>query len=409
MYFSMDALDYVDNFAAASEKVGSYRKLAEKLYQLTAYKFAPHYLKQFFWLTTDEFAEAEGSTDRYDQNDGNFYKNLTTTGVQLSSRYDQSFHYYILNGAHTPYHLTENAEYVSETTSLEQQVEGVFKIVRELLAQMKEQGIYDSATIILTTDHGMYNVQEYSTFLYKAPDADQPLSTSHAPVSAFDIPVLLYDIIDKEMPNNVYGTDFRLLTDDTQRERHLFRNSSDSSHVVIEEYVTNSAVKDSDALQLAAKHQDQRTPDTPYTLGKVLTFDTEASGNVYAVEGFGLNTGFRTHVAGPEAKLSITLEEVPQDGFLNVRFELYPEIDRVEKAIITVNGTQCFEDVIDVAYAESGIEFRVPVEQLQIGDDKKLNICIEFPDISKDEMEIPVERRTVSFGLTSLVITHEAH
>lgn len=404
-FFSADTIEYVDNFINTSEEV-DYRTLAKKLYKLTAYKFFPHYMKQLFWMDTAEFGEAESDENRYKTNDGIFYQDYLAKGLSLNDQIDHSFHYYLLNGAHSPYKLTENAEYVSKTTSRQQQVEGVFKIVREMLAEMKEKGIYDSATIILTTDHGNLHVEEHSSFLYKAPHDVEPYRTSHAPVSAFDIPVLLYDIIGEEMPNNLYGLDFRTLDEDAERERHFFRNTSGSSKIKIEEYVTRSEVQDKEAFLLISTFEDQRGPETPYTFGERLTFDMNATGNIYAVEGFGQNTGYRTLLVGPKAELQITLAEVPQTGTINIHFDIHSTIDSAKETIIRVNGIQVLDDVIDKQYVSSGITLFLPVEDLGLDQDNRLVITFEFPDIPMDEMEKPTPSRTRSFSLTAMEITH---
>ena len=51
--------------------------------------------------------------------------------------------------------INENAEYVEEAT-LTQALRGDFKIIKTYIEQLKELGIYDNTTIIVTADHGYF-------------------------------------------------------------------------------------------------------------------------------------------------------------------------------------------------------------------------------------------------------------
>ena len=88
-----------------------------------------------------------------DNSDPEFYQLLTTEGLTANEQQKQ-FTFLQLRGCHPPFSMNENCEYApsSGTTSL-QQTTGVFKIIKEYLRQMKELGIYENSTIIITGDH----------------------------------------------------------------------------------------------------------------------------------------------------------------------------------------------------------------------------------------------------------------
>ena len=401
-FFSPSSQNYISNFMPSSGKVGSYLILAEKLYKLTSFKFMQHYLKQFFWMDTAEFSEAQTSEDRYKTNDGVFYSNFQKLGVTVNKQYKKAFRYYLLNGAHSPYRLTSEGVYGSETTSLKEQVEGVLKIVSEILNELKEKGLYDSSTIILTCDHGQKHVGEHSCFLYKAPNASDAYVTSHAPVSVFDLPVLLNNISGKSSDTGEYGTDFLQLKEDEIRERHFFQNAKGTSRIQIDEYMTVSDAGDYDSLKLVSSYDDVNGADTPYILGTELVFNRDATGNRYAFEGFGNNTGYRSLLYGPYANLIIPILNVPDGGELSVYFGLHSSSKKGEEYLVKANGLEVSSGTVDKELVSKGLRFNVPVEVLR--DNNTLTIELIFPGISQDEMEFKVTSRTETISLTSLVI-----
>ena len=90
------------------------------------------------------------------ENDLPFYHNLVQEELEVNVEYDKAFRFYHMMGSHEPYYLSENMEYDKtgrQVTELSQS-KASLKIVYEYLRQMKELGIYDDATIIVTADHG---------------------------------------------------------------------------------------------------------------------------------------------------------------------------------------------------------------------------------------------------------------
>ena len=402
IFYSADTAKYVDNIEITGENVGSYKILAKKLYKLTAFKFSQHFIKPRFWFDTAEFSAAQATGNKYSPNDATFYKNYLSSGITVSDNKDKAFRFYLLNGAHSPYKLTRDATSSSEKTSRQEQVEGVFKIVTEILEDMKEKGIYDSATIILTADHGERHEGEYLTFLYKAPFADHPYKTSHVPVSMFDLPVLLYQLAGED-ENGEYGTDFTKLSEDEVRLRHFFRNQRGTSKINIEEYETIADAGDADSLRLVTVHESQNGKQ-PVARGTTLLFNQDATGNVYAEEGFGNNTGYRSILYGPYANLSIPLADLPAEGEIAVSITLANVSKTGYPYSIYANALEMCSGTVDKDMLKNGISFTVPVESFD--ENRILNIEFVFPSVSKDELDIKkVNSRTQTLSLVDMTIS----
>ena len=55
-------------------------------------------------------------------------------------------------------------------TSLDKQIQGVFRYINEYMQQMKDKGVYDNSTVIITADHGGYRLYERPAVFVKMAD-----------------------------------------------------------------------------------------------------------------------------------------------------------------------------------------------------------------------------------------------
>ena len=108
-----------------------------------------------------------------------------------------AFKLYHLFGAHPPYTLDENGYLHDNGTSQAQQIEGVFKVVRDYIHAMKEQDLYDKSTILIVADHGAVDIYQNPMLLIKSENHTQDqLEIRHAPVSFKNILPTLSSAID---------------------------------------------------------------------------------------------------------------------------------------------------------------------------------------------------------------------
>ncbi len=233
------------------------------------YRDAPWLLKPLFWYYTDELNNAMAKGDpsnpdahiAYRIDDASFMTSLNATGVSLAASAPTgpsgsagSFRFIHLLGAHYPYTLDESGAYVGEDkATLDTQLRGSLTIVRSYLDEMKRLGIYDTATIIVTADHGKWyltdkDIEKPSCPLLLAKpartpkDAQQiasgdlarlPMAVSEVPASHMDIPATIYEAIGVPAFANggpsANGTSVFALTD-APRERAYYETLSDGSH-----------------------------------------------------------------------------------------------------------------------------------------------------------------------------------
>ena len=67
---------------------------------------------------------------------------------------------------HAPYTINEDIKEVGNTSSL-QEAYASLKIVNEFISNMKEQGIYERANIVILADHGHNHLRQHALLLIK--------------------------------------------------------------------------------------------------------------------------------------------------------------------------------------------------------------------------------------------------
>lgn len=157
-----------------------FRGTFEALCQIALYRDAPWPLKHNFWYYTDQIngrivsynPDAEPGERVYTMNDPRYYGQLQRQGLAVDDDAPAgAFRFIHLLGAHYPYSIDEHANDLgTDNSTKEQQAQGSMRIVAEYLRQLKELGVYDQSTIIITADHGKW-------FL-----TPEPLTTTSTPI-----------------------------------------------------------------------------------------------------------------------------------------------------------------------------------------------------------------------------------
>ncbi len=157
-----------------------FRGTFEALCQIALYRDAPWPLKHNFWYYTDQIngrivsynPDAEPGERVYTMNDPRYYGQLQRQGLAVDDDAPAgAFRFIHLLGAHYPYSIDEHANDLgTDNSTKEQQAQGSMYIVAEYLRQLKELGVYDQSTVIITADHGKW-------FL-----TPEPLTTTSTPI-----------------------------------------------------------------------------------------------------------------------------------------------------------------------------------------------------------------------------------
>lgn len=283
------------------------------------YRDAPWIAKPLFWYYTDELNNAMARSDdaasndhvAYRIDDASFMRSLSETGLQLSGEGAEpeagfsptdgksheeslpaagdagaagdaaldspasaaqpggSFRFIHLLGAHYPYTLDEDGMFVGEeNASFDSQLQGSLAIVGAYLEQMKQLGIYDTSTIIVTADHGKWyltdqDIQEPSCPLLLAKPARshaealrisegslhrEAMAITDVPASHLDIDATIYSEIGAD--TEAQGVPLFSLTDAPRSRVYYETLSNGTRNFAIREFAIDGHALDFSAWSL---------------------------------------------------------------------------------------------------------------------------------------------------------------
>lgn len=189
------------------------------LWQIALYRDMPWGLKPLFWYYTDQINKAMVHYDAnnapedtvYIMDDTRFYEQLQNRSLSVDANdddYTGAFRFIHLLGAHYPYSYDETGTFIGvDESTMSKQAQGSLHIVSQYLGMLKEQGLYDNATIIVTADHGTWRLTNEPLTATSCPillvkpaqdaaAATQTAQISDAPVSHADILATIRESID---------------------------------------------------------------------------------------------------------------------------------------------------------------------------------------------------------------------
>ena len=197
-YVGESAKDYVDNYKTLdSTSLSAVNPLGFLLqtWKVSCFRGAPYGAKNLFAYTPGEVNDASvvQQTDRAKVNDDlAFYQSVQTEGVSINNEFSSSFRFYHMYGSHPGAVINENAEY-EENVTLPQALRGDIKVINAYLQELKENGLYEDTTIIVTADHGYvaanFSFPQTCIMLVKmaGDNSESPLRVSSAPVCQEDL------------------------------------------------------------------------------------------------------------------------------------------------------------------------------------------------------------------------------
>lgn len=150
-------------FTYHTEKLPTFLSLSS----LSAYRYVPHILKEFFYISDVKYMNEFTKSDSVYTLDGSDHRGATKTSAERGVAFYNNDYYNgvkegltltdeklciftHIQGLHEPYYNEKGeVELYTEAT------EGCMKIFDDYINQLKEAGVYDNSTIILTSDHGI--------------------------------------------------------------------------------------------------------------------------------------------------------------------------------------------------------------------------------------------------------------
>ena len=145
----------IENYRAESRCILDTEKTMSHFVGAIRYRNMPFCLKGFYRYGIYDFIDVISDTNIYRMGiDDKFYDMFMEQGLGDYGN-GKAYRFYHLYGAHAPYYMTEDARMDYSSCNPMAQFKGALKIVFDYLEELKNAGLYDKSTVIITADHGL--------------------------------------------------------------------------------------------------------------------------------------------------------------------------------------------------------------------------------------------------------------
>lgn len=195
-----------------------YKLLVKTMVKMAGYRMFPYAVKPSLYSGMDDYVNIvvpKNHGVRHQNYD--FYEGLLENGLTV----DTESNYYIvqhLMGTHERT-TSETGEYQEDSTT-ETTAKGCMVIVEEYLNQLKEAGVYDNSTIIITADHGGPRDSQVIFFMKNPGETHEQYVESKAPISLIDYQATIAKAVG--IDEKPYGVSVNDIPEDMVRPRTVW-------------------------------------------------------------------------------------------------------------------------------------------------------------------------------------------
>ncbi|MBQ9827345.1 MAG: sulfatase-like hydrolase/transferase, partial [Lachnospiraceae bacterium] len=411
IYSEIKYLDGADGFQIDNAETGIEYEISDKwaftkrLYRLACVYAVPQDLKELFWFYGDDLSsmltmkDAEG--DVYTLDDPLFYEQMNEKGITLNDS-KGTFVFYHLLGAHGPYTMDAESKRVGEgNTDRKEQIKGTFNIIFTYIDMLKELGIYDDCTIIITGDHGGVKLYQNPAILIKRPGDNGEFRVDSSPVTfknlhatleelaggeteepgLFDVPedqdIIRYHAVDSDVAQNVFPEDEDVM-------------SSDYSLIAVHGNAR-------DLKDIYVEHNLDPVNTIELKLSEEIDF-TKDDGKTYPALGSAEPTG--RWVIGNSVQFELVLTDY-ESGDVTVRVDTGRTLNPPQRVGVYLNGEKTGDFVCNEE--EGSLMFTVKEDQIKDGT---IAFKLELPDAVRpsDLDSSSTDKRKLSVTIKDIVV-----
>lgn len=217
-------------------------RLVKTILEMAMFRTVPYLVKPQFSVTAEELnapVERIGDAEPFEYYNWDFVERKKTTPLSTDPSVDKAVKVYHISGTHSPRLLNKNGETQDEDVSFGEAAYVCLGIVKDYIMEMKREGVYDNATVIITADHGATEgiTDPQPIFIMKKSGGGEnhvKMNYSSAPISHDNLMATIYDSFGFEYDN--YGRSVDDYEKDELRERKLYITSEDRKSFLVYKY-----------------------------------------------------------------------------------------------------------------------------------------------------------------------------
>lgn len=215
------------NFVEAPMRFYNTRTCFSLLYRLVACQYFPDLFKPSLWMNGNEilstgYIESEDSV--YEDSNGKFKYNLDQNGLTVIEGTKQ-YKFIHLWGHHEPYYIDEWGNEAEETFEPYEPAKGCMRIMLDYCEHLKDAGLYDCSTIIITADHGWgfdSGVIGNPVFLMKTRNSRGAMTTCSYEAGLENFGATIADLCGADHPDD-YGLSILDINENTSFDRYYYQ------------------------------------------------------------------------------------------------------------------------------------------------------------------------------------------
>ena len=210
----------VDNLTSeTSARHINYDSLYKTLLEMACYRFTPDYFKPNFDVPNTQYATiVTYPSNKINYLNPDFYADLVDKKLTVNNE-EKYVTFYHLNGVHELIN-DANCNRVEDSGSYRDTMKGIWVMLDEYLTQLKELGVYDNSTIIITSDHGAEAHPQSIFFIKEANERHSEMNITNAPITLNELGPTIAKITTGE--SEYFGKTIYDFKEDELRERTLY-------------------------------------------------------------------------------------------------------------------------------------------------------------------------------------------
>lgn len=345
--------------------------------KLTLLRGGPDILKNSLSLSTDQFDQVVSAQQgELHTTDGILpYQKMQNEEIQVVE--EPVFSVIHIRGTHPPYEINENGQQV-ETGSVTcyEQALGTLRTVLAYLEHMKNAGVYDNSTVIITADHGYNDTNgpiSSPALLVKQRDSRGDLRLDNSPVSQDNIQ-------DFVLSDAVEGYQAAPRTGPRVFYSYIF---DASNYFPLTEWYVSDESNKLESFSPSGYQYDRegnRVPlakYTPYSFGEIMTFPMEGEANNYFDYGIGSAAYGPPHLVGRAGEFSFSHEPAVQDMLFTLGLENHQESEMTISLLC--DGQDCGS--VTLGGGQNIARWKIPADYMS---EEKTRLTLRYEGLEQD-------------------------
>lgn len=363
------------NVLQGSYRINDHVDFIKNTYKMVVFNYVPHQFKKHFVVSSASINQTRTADfSLYHDAVPEFYEKFCSNDGFTFDEKQPAFRFYHTDGIHQGYTFNEHIE-IGSNLNVYDEAKGCMTLLRQIIEDLKENGVYDNTAIIVMADHsdGWRSARGSNPlFMVKHFGETGAFAVSDLAVSFEDFVETVCSIAQEDiLPGSIWSDDIKGRTERRFMWYQPTVLSEDIEYLpALRECVVKGAAWDPDSIRITGMIYDAGRsyydPDYyKYELGTPLNLNDENT-NKYFEYGLYADGSSRDR----ESQMRFDVGTISKDLMLTVKYREY-FVGKEQRVLLFANGT-----VLGEIKSDEPVQIRKSL----IEEDGMLRLRFEYPD-----------------------------